>query len=128
MSASSKRNRPDPPTPTGDCFEAVIKFIEDPTVLEFPDDYRVVHGNVAALRQDEAVNHAWIEEGDEVIHEVSGGRKNVIFKDAYYQKHQVTNVRRYTVAEALSLCVKTPRRPPKLPQLWPPQIPPPEPA
>lgn len=92
--------------PSGDCFEVVIKFIEDPAVLEFPDDYRVVHGNVAALRQDEAVNHAWIEEGN-VAHELSNGQNVAVFKDAYYKQHRITNIRRYTVEQALSLCVKT---------------------
>ncbi len=91
--------------PAGNCFEAAVKFVQDATVLEWPDDYRVVHGNVAALRQDEAVNHAWVEEGD-VVHELSNGRNLAFFRHAYYERHQVTNIRKYTVSEALRLCVE----------------------
>jgi len=91
--------------PSGDCFEAAVKFIQDATVLEWPDDYHLVHGNVAALRQDEAVNHAWVEEGD-VVHEVSNGHDLVFFGEAYYARHRVTNIRKYTVSEALRLCVE----------------------
>lgn len=93
------------PVPSGDCFEAALKFLQQPGVTKWPDDYRLVHGNTAALRQDEAVNHAWVEEGD-IVHEVSGGRDLVYSKVAYYKKHQITNVRRYTVLEALELAVK----------------------
>ena len=92
-------------TPPGDCYEASVKFIQDPTVVEWPDDYRLVHGNVAKLNQAETVNHAWIEEGD-VVHEVSNGRQLAFLKDDYYKKYKITNVRKYTVLEALELCAR----------------------
>ena len=91
--------------PTGDCFEAAMKFVSQPEVVDYPDDYRLVHGNVAKLRQNEAVNHAWVEE-DEVVHEVSNGRDEVYLKKAYYEKHQITDARTYTVEEALFLLVR----------------------
>ena len=92
------------PTPTGDCIEAAGKFITGSDVVAYPDDYRLVHGNVQRLRQDVAVNHAWVEEG-EVVHEVSNGRQLAFLKEAYYRSHGVKNVRRYTPGEALVLCL-----------------------
>ena len=94
------------PVPTGDCFEAAGKFVSAPEVVDYPDDYRLVHGNAAKLRQSETVNHAWVEEGDEIVHEVSNGRNDVYMKKAYHKRHQITNVRTYTVEEALLLLVR----------------------
>jgi hypothetical protein len=93
------------PMPTGDCFEAAGKFVSAPEVVSYPDDYRLVHGNVAKLRQNETVNHAWVEE-DEIVHEVSNGRNDVYSKKQYYEKHQITNIRTYTVEQALLLLVR----------------------
>jgi len=89
-------------TPTGDCFEAAAKFVTRQVVLDYPDDYRLVHGNVAKLRQDEPVNHAWVEERD-LVHELSNGRHNVYSREAYYDRRGITNTRRYTPEEALTL-------------------------
>ena len=91
---------------TGDCFEAALKYVRQPEIMDDPDDYRLVHGNVAKLRQNEAVNHAWVEEEDEIVHEVSGGRYNVYLKAVYYKKHQITTVRKYTPEEALCLMIR----------------------
>ena len=100
MTKSDKNN-----TPKGDCFEAVAKFIQRPEITDWPDDYRLVHGNIAKLRQDESVNHAWIEENDFVL-EVSCGRNMRFSKDLYLKTNRVTNIRRYTVLEALKLISK----------------------
>jgi hypothetical protein len=105
MPARKKPEAPEASDLTGDCFEAALKFIQDPSVIEFPDDYRLVHGNVAVLRQDEAVNHAWIEEND-VVYEVSNRQGTAYFKETYYKQYQVTNIRSYTVPEALELAFK----------------------
>lgn len=86
--------------PTGDCFEAAGRCISQPSIVDYPDDYRLVHGNIAKLSQGEAVNHAWIEERD-LVHEVSNGRNEVFSKEAYYKRHGITNVRIYTPEEAL---------------------------
>lgn len=91
--------------PRGDCFEAAGKFVSHPAVVDFPDDYRLVHGNVAKLRQDEPVNHAWVEEGD-LVHELSNGRNEIYTKETYYKRHGITNTRRYTVEEALGLMIR----------------------
>jgi hypothetical protein len=91
---------------TGDCFEAALKFVRQPEIMEYADDYRLVHGNVAKLRQNEAVNHAWVEEEDEIVHEVSNGRYHVYLKKVYYEKHQIKNVRTYTPEEALCLMIR----------------------
>lgn len=89
----------------GDCFEAAAAFVTRDEVLKYPDDYRLVHGNAATLRQDEAVNHAWVEEG-EVVHEVSNGRASVYAKEAYYARFGITTVRRYTPEQALRLMIR----------------------
>ena len=94
------------PPHTGDCFEAALKFVRQPEIMDDPDDYRLVHGNVAKLRQNEAVNHAWVEEDDKVVHEVSNGRYHAYLKTVYYEKHKITNVRKYTPEEALCLMIR----------------------
>ena len=86
--------------PTGDCFEAAAKFISQSAIVDYPDDYRLAHGNVAKLRQDQTVNHAWVEEGD-LVHELSNGRHDVYSKHSYYKRHGITSVRTYTVEQAL---------------------------
>ena len=69
------------------CFRASAEFIQIPHVTDGPDDYRLVHGNVATLSQDVPVNHAWIEEID-FVYEFSEGRKILFSKDDYYKKKQ----------------------------------------
>jgi len=91
--------------PTGDCFEAAAKFISQPEIVAYPDDYLLVHGNVAKLRQDERVNHAWVEEGD-LVHELGNGRHDVYSKQSYYERHRITSVRTYTVEQALLLLAR----------------------
>jgi hypothetical protein len=84
------------------CFRASAEFIQIPHVTDGPDDYRLVHGNVAELPQDVAVNHAWIEEID-FVYELSGGRKILFSKDDYYKNNKIINVRTYTAQEAITL-------------------------
>jgi hypothetical protein len=91
--------------PQGDCFEAAAKFIQQAAVVDWPDDYRLVHGNVATLRQDDAVNRAWVEEKN-IVHEVSSGRNLMFSRDDYYERHKITNIRTYTVLQALELALE----------------------
>jgi len=56
------------------CFRASAEFILIPHLTGGPDNYRLVHGNVAALSQDVPVNHAWIEEID-FVYELSERHK-----------------------------------------------------
>ena len=86
--------------PTGDCFEAAGRFVREPEVADYPDDYRLVHGNVAKLRQNETVNHAWVEEEDEIVHDVSNGKCNVYLKKLYYEKHQMITVSPFRTSPA----------------------------
>lgn len=83
-------------------FRASAEFIQIPHVTDGPDDYRLVHGNVAALSQDGPVNHAWIEEID-FVYELSEGHKILFSKDDYYKKNKIINVRTYTAQEAITL-------------------------
>jgi hypothetical protein len=62
------------------CFKASAEFIQVPHDKDGLDDYRLVHGNVATLSQDGAVNHAWIEEID-FVYELSEGHKSLFSKD-----------------------------------------------
>ena len=83
-------------------FRASAEFIQIPHVTDGSDDYRLVHGNVAALSQDGPVNHAWIEEID-FVYELSEGHKILFSKDDYYKKNKIINVRTYTAQEAITL-------------------------
>lgn len=92
-------------TPTGDCFSAAGAFATRKEILDYPDDYRLVHGNIQSLNQEEPINHAWVEEG-QIVHEVSSGRHLTYAKAAYYEHHGVNYVRSYTPEEALLLSVR----------------------
>jgi hypothetical protein len=83
-------------------FRASAEFMQKPHITDGPDDYRLVHGNVATLPQDAAVNHAWIEEID-FVYELSEGHKILFSKDDYYKKNKIINVRTYTAQEAITL-------------------------
>jgi hypothetical protein len=94
------------PTPAGgDCFAAAAKFIRDQSVSEYARDYRLIHGNLAQLRQDAPVNHAWVELHD-VVFEVSNGQNHVFPRDKYYESNGVTTVREYTSDEAIVLMIQ----------------------
>lgn len=84
------------------CFRASAEFIQKPHIIDGPDDYRLVHGSLATLQQDVAVNHAWIEEID-FVYELSEGHKILFSKDDYYKKNKIINVRTYTAQEAITL-------------------------
>jgi len=84
------------------CFRASAEFIQIPHVTDGPDDYRMVHWNVATLSQDMPVNHAWIEEID-FVYELSEGHKILFSKGDYYKKNKIINVRTYTAQEAITL-------------------------
>jgi hypothetical protein len=83
------------------CFRASAEFIQIPHVTDGPDDYRLMHGNVAALPQDVEVNHAWIEEID-FVYELSEVHKIMFSKDDNYKKNKIINVRTYTSQEAIT--------------------------
>lgn len=89
----------------GDCFVAAGKFISADVILDYPQDYRLVHGNLRHLRQDVTFNHAWVEEADFVL-EISNGQNIVLPREAYYQAQGVTTVRKYTPEEALVLMIR----------------------
>jgi len=84
------------------CFRASAEFIQIPHGTDGPDDYRLIHGHVAALSKDVAVNHAWVEEID-FVYEFSDGHKSLFSKDEYYKINNIINVRTYTAQEAVTL-------------------------
>jgi hypothetical protein len=83
------------------CFRASAEFIQIPHVTDGPDDYRLVHGNVAAS-QDVALNHAWVEEID-FVYELGDGHKSLFSRDEYYKINKIINVRTYTAQETITL-------------------------
>ena len=84
------------------CFRASAEFVQKLHITDGPDDYRLVHGNVATLRQDSAVNHAWVEELD-FVYELGEEHKSLFSKDEYYTRNRIINVRTYTAQEAITL-------------------------
>jgi hypothetical protein len=82
------------------CFKAAAEFIQQPHAMDGPDDYRLAHGKMATSLQGEAVDHAWVEEGD-FVYEVSERHHLLYSKDEYYKKNKITHVRTYTVKEVI---------------------------
>ena len=93
---------------TGDCFLAAFRYLVDvasePTNQE---KHVLVHGALHHLPQTEERNHAWVEEGNTVVHEVSNGSRRVYARSEYYAKYGVTNVRRFGLVEAMVQIVET---------------------
>jgi hypothetical protein len=83
-------------------FKAAAEFIQRLLVTDFLGCYHLVHGNLSSLDQDVTVNHAWLEELD-FVYEVSEGNNRLFLKEDYYMKDAITNVRKYTVYQALKL-------------------------
>jgi hypothetical protein len=83
-------------------FKAAAEFIQRLRVTDFLGCYHLVHGNLSSLDQNVTVNHAWLEELD-FVYEVSVGHKRLFLKEDFYIKDSITNVRRYTVHQALKL-------------------------
>ena len=110
--------------PTGQCFNDALEFAEalargDPLCLldlddvGFPDldlhTLLLVHGIAHAvnptgnLRVGDPYAHAWLEQGDKVLHAGlwEGRRVYVVFARAgYYQRHRIEDATAYTLREA----------------------------
>jgi len=84
------------------CFRASAEFIQIPHVTDGPDEYRLAHGNVAALAQDVPVDHAWVEEID-FVYELREGHKILFSKNPYYKQNKIIHVRTYSAPEAITL-------------------------
>jgi hypothetical protein len=83
-------------------FKAAAEFIQRLRVTDFLGCYHLVHGNLRSLTQDVNINHAWLEELD-FVYEVSEGQNRLFLKEDYYIQDTITNVRKYTVNQALKL-------------------------
>ena len=88
----------------GDCYEAAFKFLCE-MGEDAPHKYKLVHGNVARLKQDCIVNNAWVEAGD-VVHEASNRRNLTLLKKDYYEHFGITNAHQYSYEEALTTALK----------------------
>lgn len=110
--------------PTGECFTDIVEFAEALTcggplcLLDLdgkgfpeldPNAILLVHGVLHAvnpwrsLRVGDPYAHAWLEQGDAILHAgLWDGRKvYVVFdKAGYYQKHRIEDATAYTLSEA----------------------------
>jgi hypothetical protein len=102
MSASEPIHADEKSKPQLACFRASAEFMQKPHIADGPHDYRLVHGNVATLSQDVAVNHARVEEID-FVYELGDGHKRLFSRDEYYKINKIINVRTDTAQEAITL-------------------------
>jgi hypothetical protein len=84
------------------CFEAAAELIQQLRIKDFFGQHRLVHGNLASLKQDKPVNHAWLEELD-FVYDISDGHKRLLLKKDYYLNDTITGVKKYTIRQALEL-------------------------
>jgi hypothetical protein len=84
------------------CFKAAAELIQQFRTNDFFEQHRLVHGNLASLNQDKPVNHAWLEELD-FVYDISDGNKRLLLKEDYYLHDTITDVKKYTIRQALKL-------------------------
>lgn len=84
----------------GDCYDVAGRYITDQSFLTGRKDLYLVHGTVTGQDKIKGVKyeHAWIEDGDEVI-DMSCGRDIRMPKVIYYALGQIENVKRYNFEE-----------------------------
>jgi hypothetical protein len=85
-------------TGKGDCYQAAFRYFMKQHEVD-AEECCLVHGNLAHLRQDEAVNHAWIECGP-FLHDVTNGEHQVMDRATFYEVFGVTTTRRYNQFDA----------------------------
>lgn len=84
------------------CFKAAAELMQQLKIKDFLGQHRLVHGNLASLNQEKPVNHAWLEELD-FVYDCSNGHNRLLLKENFYLDDLITNVRKYTVRQALKL-------------------------
>ena len=84
------------------CFKAAAELIQQLRIKDFFGRHRLVHGNLASLTQDKPVNHAWLEDLD-FVYDISDGHKRLLLKNDYYFNDTITDVKKYTIRQALKL-------------------------
>lgn len=84
------------------CFKAAAELIQQLQIKDFFGHHRLVHGNLASFNQDRSVNHAWLEELD-FVYDISDGHNQLLLKEDYYLNNTITNVKEYTIRQALDL-------------------------
>lgn len=88
----------------GDCYVVAAQTAQECPLPEM----LIVHGEIVsgALLGHIVIGHAWNEVGD-VVFDYSNGNKVATRKEKYYAVHKPTNIRRYTVEQALELMLET---------------------
>ena len=85
-----------------DIFKTAAVYIQSLQSMDTLGRFRLVHGNLATIAHNQAVNHAWLEEID-FVYDVSEGHKRLFLKHDYYLSNTITNIRTYTVRQARKL-------------------------
>lgn len=81
----------------GDCFNAAYQH------LKKNPSHTLVHAEVTS--GDNTFPHAWTEEGDKV-HEKSNKQNIIVNKDDYYKEFKPTNIKKYSLHQALVTSVR----------------------
>lgn len=104
------------PEPTGDCYEAAGRYMQDATIAGEADNLTLVHGVVSGQGplEGQRIGHAWIEFKEragpyqyehEVVRDVSNGRNLVLPRSWYYSIGQIDpdECNYYTPTEAAKM-------------------------
>ncbi len=85
----------------GDCYEVAGNAVFEDAL---PARRQIVHGTVSGQGHLTGVRfgHAWVEV-DDTVFDLSNGRAIIMPRDEYYALGEISNPRRYTVAEARKL-------------------------
>ena len=82
----------------GDCYEVAGRYLMDNGMFGGKTNLILAHGIVTGQGAIQGIkyDHAWIEDGEEVIDQ-SNGRNIKMPKDVYYALGQITDVKRYNI-------------------------------
>ena len=90
--------------PTGDCFRAAAKWAGDQWA-NHNRDIAVVHGIVTNI-EGQRFDHAWCEEGDQVIDVTTLGPDRPMNKDRWYEITEAEPTATYSAEEAIIKGIK----------------------
>jgi hypothetical protein len=106
--------------PTGDCYEAAGRYMQNATIAGEADNLTLVHGVVSGQGPLEGrrIDHAWIEVEERapgfpisiwLVVDRSMGRNLVLPREVYYRAGQIEldECRRYTPEEAMIEMVRS---------------------
>jgi len=104
------------PEPTGDCYEAAGRYVQDATLTGDAGNLTLVHGVVSGQGPLEGrrIGHAWVEvstshEEISLVVDRSQGQNLVLMRGDYYRLGQIdpNECKRYTPEEAIIEMVRS---------------------